>query len=122
MRTLLLLSAVVVLSACGTSPMDFCRRNVDVTCEVLYRCSTEAERAVAAWQTTFGTDQANCVELQRAKMCPDNTNDIVCGRHPEWFDGAAGNACLDDIQRATCAGVNTAFQDSANCARVCVAR
>jgi len=120
MRTrLLLLSAAALATACGTSPLDFCHRTQDVVCDQLFKCTTEQQRSVAGWADTFGTSPADCAAKQKAKLCPDNTNEIVCSHQPSQFNAAKANACLDDVQRASCDASNTAYQDSANCSAIC---
>jgi len=119
MRPLLLTAAVALLSACGTSPMDFCHRTQDIVCDQLFTCSTEQERAAPGWSDTFGTTAGECKTKQKARLCPPDTDDRVCGFQPKLFNAAEGNACLDDLQKATCDQAATAYTDSTHCGKVC---
>lgn len=101
MRRLALLS-LVAAAACQ-SPSSYCQAVLDVTCERLFACATDVERA--ALQTQFA-DAAACSKAMSSRArCSTQTEATFCVSR-KWNASKAAT-CLDEVKRISCESLAT---------------
>lgn len=101
-RRVLFVLCLALASACGgddaEDPAEACERLVEITCDKLYSCLTEAEREFLNLPATEGaciaqfSDQAGCAEQTVDNICQGN----------EVYQPDAAAKCLDQAAALEC--------------------
>jgi hypothetical protein len=117
------LAAAALAAGCGcTTPVSFCDNFEVEICARVYQCWDDATKAGTDFQSHYGTTEAQCDSLLKAKNCASVTNDKPCAIAGTTYHPDKADACVADLKATSCdvvKGVNGAMFQSANCDAVC---
>lgn len=115
--------ALLVFSACGSSPAELCQQQVDVECRRIHECGPDETKQSAVFKDTFGTDVADCrFRREQAAGCAAMTKvDHLCAKSFEGpiADPGALVECLEALEEQVCLDYLDDAKKPASCARVC---
>ncbi|MEO6777505.1 MAG: hypothetical protein ABI467_31555 [Kofleriaceae bacterium] len=123
MQGIKLVSAVLLLGACGSSsvsPVDACNQEYETECSRVYECYTAAQLAAAG----FPASESACVTTSQANQgCSAKTEANFCTGGNTVYHGEAVDGCIQQLEGLTCAEIMS-NQDititAPKCAEVCV--
>jgi hypothetical protein len=93
-------------------PMAFCRAVADMGCQAMYDCLTPDERAAKNLPATVG----EC-ERKLESGCEDAVESCNDGSH--GYASAAADACLREMDAATCNDAAEPWLDAPSCTTIC---
>ena len=97
----------IFLSACAPSEERFKEQNTQITCDLIFECTSvedlQAAQDMEFW--FFGADSAECVILSGGD---DSVDDIFLSPSEEnlVYDKNVAKECLADLEALTCADFN----------------